>query len=356
MDFRHEPIFDVEELRARVNKKLDKFIERQRPILVAVSADLDPVLSATRSILAGGKRLRPVFAYWGWRGAGGADGEKVIAAVTSLEFLQACALVHDDVMDGSDTRRGQPSVHRRFATLHRDASWAGSPDTFGQGAAILLGDLALTWADEMLFQSGLSDESLLRAKPVYDRMRTELMAGQYLDLLEQARGGGSVDRALLVARYKAAKYTVEGPLKLGGTLAGASRELLDTYSAYGLPLGEAFQLRDDVLGVLGDPDVTGKPAGDDLREGKRTVLIAIAAERATPAQASLIQQHLGDPDLSGEGVDLLREVLTETGSFDHVEVLIASRTEQAVSALSRIEEPTRSALADLALAATTRRV
>jgi len=356
MDSPRQPGLDVEELRERINQQLDGFVERQRPVLDAVSVDLDPVLSATRAILTGGKRLRPVFAYWGWRGAGGADGEEVIAAVTSLELLQACALVHDDVMDGSDTRRGQPSIHRRFATLHRDASWAGSPDTFGQGAAILLGDLALTWADEMLFQSGLSDESLLRAKPVYDRMRTELMAGQYLDLLEQARGGGSVDRALMVARYKAAKYTIEGPLKLGGTLAGATRELLDVYSEYGLPLGEAFQLRDDVLGVLGDPEVTGKPAGDDLREGKRTVLIAIAEERATAAQGSLIHQHLGDPNLTGEGVDLLREVLTETGSFDHVEALIASRTEQAVSALSPIDEPTRSALADLALAATTRRV
>ncbi len=356
MDSPRQPVFDVEELRARVNKELDAFIERQRPILDAVSEDLDPVLSATRSILTGGKRLRPVFAYWGWRGAGGLDSEEIIAAVTSLELLQACALVHDDVMDGSDTRRGQPSVHRRFATLHRDASWTGSPDSFGSGAAILLGDLALTWADELLFQSGLSNESLLRAKPVYDRMRTELMAGQYLDLLEQARGGGSVDRALLVARYKAAKYTIEGPLQLGGTLAGASRLLLDAYSAYGLPLGEAFQLRDDVLGVLGDPDITGKPAGDDLREGKRTVLIAIAEERATPAQQSLIRQHLGDPDLTGEGVDLLREVLTDTGSFDHVEDLIAVLAEQAVTALSQIDEPTRSVLADLALAATTRRV
>jgi len=259
------------------------------------------------------------------------------------------------VMDGSDTRRGQPSVHRRFALIHEKASWSGSANAFGEGAAILLGDLALTWADEMLFLSGLPDVALLHAKPTYDRMRIELMAGQYLDLLEQARGGGSVERALRVARYKAAKYTVEGPLHLGGSLAGAPPNLLASYSAYGLPLGEAFQLRDDLLGVFGDPEVTGKPAGDDLREGKRTVLIALAEERATGAQRSLIRRHLGDPSLTAAGVADLREVLSDTGALAHVERLIATLTETAVEALSDIRDPARSVLADLALAATTRR-
>ncbi|MGB2839417.1 MAG: polyprenyl synthetase family protein, partial [Actinomycetes bacterium] len=212
---------DAEDLRIRVHKELETFLETQQPVLDAVGDELLPILDAARSLLAGGKRLRPAFAYWGWRGAGGDDCPEIVRAVAALEFLQACALIHDDVMDDSDTRRGQPSAHRKFAGLHRTAQWSGSPDSFGTGAAILLGDLTLTWADEMLFSSPLPQEALVRAKPVYDRMRTELMAGQYLDLLEQARGGGSVERALRVARYKAAKYTVEGPLHLGATLAGA---------------------------------------------------------------------------------------------------------------------------------------
>ena len=284
-----------------MQKHLDDFLGKQQPVLDEVSDDLEPLLDALTSLLAGGKRLRPAFCYWGWRGAGGGDTEEAVRAATSLELLQACALVHDDVMDGSDTRRGQPSAHRRFAALHRGSSWLGSPEAFGTGAAILLGDLCLAWSDELLFDSGLPSEALLRAKPVYDVMRTELMAGQYLDLLEQARGGGSVERALRVVRYKAAKYTIERPLHLGGTLAGAGPELLDVYTAYGLPLGEAFQLRDDVLGVFGDPAETGKPAGDDLREGKRTVLIATAVERATPAQAAQLRRHLGDPGLTARG-------------------------------------------------------
>jgi geranylgeranyl diphosphate synthase type I len=354
MTTEHPSPLDVEDLRGRVNKVLDGFVERQQPVLDAVSEDLDPIVQSARSILAGGKRLRPAFAYWGWRAAGGTDSEEIVTAVTSLELLQACALIHDDVMDGSDTRRGQPSVHRRFATMHRGAQWFGSPDGFGTGAAILLGDLALTWADELLFASGLPGDSLLRAKPVYDRMRTELMAGQYLDLLEQARGGGSVERALRVARYKAAKYTVEGPLHLGGTLAGADERLLHTFTAFGLPLGEAFQLRDDLLGVFGDTRSTGKPAGDDLREGKRTVLIAYAAERATPAQRDVLRRHLGDPHLSEDGVAALREVIVDTHAHTEVEQLICTLTETATTALAGVNEPAGSVLTDLAHAATSR--
>ncbi len=353
MALQHSPL-DVEDLRVRVHKELEAFLETQQPVLDAVADELLPILDAARSLLAGGKRLRPAFAYWGWRGAGGDDTPEVVRAVASLEFLQACALIHDDVMDDSDTRRGQPSAHRKFAGLHRTAQWNGSPDAFGTGAAILLGDLALTWADEMLFSSPLPQEALVRAKPVYDRMRTELMAGQYLDLLEQARGGGSVDRALRVARYKAAKYTVEGPLHLGAALAGAPRELLDRYSAYGIPLGEAFQLRDDVLGVFGDPAITGKPAGDDLREGKRTVLIAVTAERSSPAQLALLHRHLGDPHLSPEGVDDLRSLINETGALTYVEDLIATLVDESQQALGSLAQPAHGVLDDLTLAATKR--
>jgi geranylgeranyl diphosphate synthase, type I len=345
---------DAEDLRVRVHKELEVFLESQQPVLDAVSDELLPILDAARLLLSGGKRLRPAFAYWAWRGAGGDDCPEIIRAVAALEFLQACALVHDDVMDDSDTRRGHPSAHRAFASLHRSAQWSGSPESFGVGAAILLGDLTLSWADEMLFTAALPRESLERAKPVYDRMRTELMAGQYLDLLEQARGGGSVERALRVARYKAAKYTVEGPLHLGATLAGGSPELLATYSSYGIPLGEAFQLRDDVLGVFGDPAVTGKPAGDDLREGKRTVLVAVAEERSSPAQRNVLHQHLGDPHLTAEGVDALRGLIEETGALTFVEDLIGELVAEAHAALQGIPEPAHDVLSALTFAATRR--
>jgi geranylgeranyl diphosphate synthase type I len=355
-----EPVspLDAEDLRVRVQKALDDFLGRQAPGLDAISVELAPFTEAITDLLRGGKRLRAAFAYWGWRGAGGADCEPAVAAATALELLHACALVHDDVMDASDTRRGMPAVHRRFAGLHRSNGWVGSPESFGTGAAILLGDLCLSWADEALLSCGLGPEAILRAMPVYDRMRTELMTGQYLDLLEQARGGGSVSRAMNVVRFKSAKYTVERPLHVGGLLAGADPALLDTFSRYGIPLGEAFQLRDDVLGVFGDPERTGKPAGDDLREGKRTVLVATAHEHASPAQAALLRRHLGDPDLDDEGVAALREVITDTGALAGSEVLIGALTQEAVGALdgADLAPEARTVLVDLAHAATTRTV
>jgi geranylgeranyl diphosphate synthase type I len=349
---------DAEDLRVRVQKRLDDFMGAQVPLLDEVSPDLAPLAEALTDLIRGGKRLRPAFLYWGWRGAGGSDCEEAVTAATALELLQACALIHDDVMDGSDTRRGLPAAHRRFATLHRGNEWLGSSEAFGVGAAILLGDLCLSWADEMLMSCGLPPRSVMRAKPVYDVMRTELMAGQYLDLLEQARGGGSEARAMRVVRYKSAKYTIERPLHIGAALADAPQETFVAYSGYGLPLGEAFQLRDDVLGVFGDPSQTGKPAGDDLREGKRTVLVAAAVEAASPAQAALLRRHLGDPALDADGVALLREVITETGALGHVERLIDALTDQCFGALERadIDDDARDVLRGLAHAATSRSV
>ena len=348
---------DRHDLRTRVSAALRAHLHRQRGRLALVGPELGPVADALADFLDGGKRLRPAFAYWGYRATGGADSEALIRAVGALELVQACALIHDDVMDGSDTRRGKPAVHRRFAALHAAEKWGGSADGFGTAAAILLGDTCLIWADEMLDRSGLPGDALERARPVWDEMRTEIMAGQYLDVLGQAQGGHSVERALRVVRYKAAKYTVERPLHLGAAMAGAAAGKLEALSRYGLPIGEAFQLRDDILGVFGDPDETGKPAGDDLREGKRTLLLAYAAERATPAQEALLDQHLGDPTLSADGVEALRGILVETGALARTEERIDHLTRRALDALETtpMQAEASEALAELAGAATTRR-
>ncbi|WP_196791056.1 polyprenyl synthetase family protein [Motilibacter aurantiacus] len=349
-------------MRTRVGVALTSFFDAQAECLDEVGADLAPVLGAARGFLETGKRLRPAFAYWGWRGAGGPDGDAIVAAASSLELLHACALIHDDVMDDSDTRRGQPSVHKRFAAEHGAAGWHGTPDGFGLASAVLLGDMCLVWADQMLWTSGLGQEAVQRAQPLYDRMRIQLMAGQYLDVLEQARGSQSVESSLRVARFKSAKYTVEGPLLLGAALAGAGQATMAAYTAYGVPIGEAFQLRDDVLGVFGDPAETGKPAGDDLREGKRTVLVAEAVAQATPGQRALVERLLGDPELDAAGVTALREVIVDTGALARTEQLIAERRDTALAALGTAEEsgliarPAARVLRDLAVAATARRV
>jgi geranylgeranyl diphosphate synthase type I len=349
-------VADRADLRRRVADALTVFLDRQDARLVAVGNETGELVRAVRELLGGGKRLRPAFGYWGWRGAGMPDDDRVVTAVAALELFQACALIHDDVMDRSETRRGQPAAHRRFGRLHGSAGWRGDGDSFGTGAAILLGDLCLAWTDEMFFGSGLEPARLDRARPLFDEMRTELMGGQYLDLLEQAMGGGSVVRARRVIQYKSARYSVLRPLQLGAALAGAQRPLLAGYEAYGLPLGEAFQLRDDVLGVFGDPAETGKPAGDDLREGKRTVLVALASQSSSAAQAQLLERHLGDPGLDEAGVAALREVIVATGALAEVERMIRSCTEQAVAALaaSPVDPCAEVALHELATAATVR--
>ncbi|RKS74085.1 geranylgeranyl diphosphate synthase type I [Motilibacter peucedani] len=354
---------DVDDLRARVGKALAAFLDGQAPSLDAVGPELTPALSAAQDfLLEGGKRLRPAFAYWGWRGAGGSDCDEVVAAASSLELLHACALIHDDLMDGSDTRRGNPSVHRRFAAMHRGERWHGAPESFGLSAAVLLGDMCLVWADAMLWGSGLDPAALVRAQPVYDAMRIELMAGQYLDVLEQAVGSSSVERSLRVARYKSAKYTIERPLHLGATLAGAGPATVQAYTDYGVGLGEAFQLRDDVLGVFGDPSETGKPAGDDLREGKRTVLVAEALTQATPAQSAAVSRLLGDPRLDAAGVSTLREVIVDTGALDATERRITASLDAALGALDAaaadgcIDGEAAGVLRELAVAATARSV
>ncbi|HST65436.1 MAG TPA: polyprenyl synthetase family protein, partial [Mycobacteriales bacterium] len=322
-----------EDLRARVWAALETFLDRQDARLLAVGYETGELVRAVRELLLGGKRLRPAFGYWGWRGVGMPDDDRMVTAASALELFQACALIHDDVMDRSDTRRGRPAAHKRFGTLHGESGWHGDGDAFGTAAAILAGDLCLAWTDEMFFGCGLEPDRLLRARPLFDEMRTELMGGQYLDLLEQATGGGSVPRARRVIQFKSARYSVLRPLQLGAVLAGADRSMLDAYESYGMPLGEAFQLRDDVLGVFGDPARTGKPAGDDLRECKPTVLVALARQASSAAQGQVLARHLGDPQLDPAGVAALSEVIVATGALAEVERMIAGCTEQSLAAL-----------------------
>jgi geranylgeranyl diphosphate synthase type I len=344
-------------VRDRVEKALAAFLDEQRTLLVGIDPALADVVDTIQSfVLGGGKRLRPAFAYWGYRGAGGADSDEVMAAVAALEFVQASALIHDDVMDASDTRRGEPAVHRRFERMHIEHDWDGDASAFGAGAAILLGDLCLTWSDELLRRSGLAVPALLRARPVFDLMRTEVIAGQYLDVHAQATADSSLQRASTVATYKSAKYTVERPLLLGAAIADARPEIKAAYSAYGLPLGEAFQLRDDILGVFGDPSQTGKPAGDDLREGKRTYLIAAAFAAADKKTKSRLRAGLGNPDLNAAGVTRLRNIIINTGALDRTEQRITKLTQASLAAVRRVRLAggARKMLTELAKAATHR--
>jgi geranylgeranyl diphosphate synthase type I len=312
-----------------VEARLRELLAAERARWVAVDPDLAAPLDVlVRFVLVGGKRLRPAFCHWAFVGAGGrGDDPAVVDAGAAFELLHAFALVHDDVMDGSATRRGERTVHVEFDAAHAAATWRGESRRYGEGVAILVGDLAEVFADRLM------TGARAQAFSVWNELKIELNVGQYLDVLGTARGGTDLATARRIARYKSGKYTIERPLHVGAALTGRLDELAPALSAYGAPLGEAFQLRDDILGSFGDSARTGKPVGDDLREGKPTPMLAIATERAGAADAECLAM-VGRPDLSDDDVTAIQQVLVRTGARDEVEATIASLTEEAISALA----------------------
>jgi geranylgeranyl diphosphate synthase type I len=284
--------------------------------------------------------------------------DEVLLLFSALELLHACALVHDDVIDESSTRRGKPTTHVRFATLHRERGWRGSADQFGMSAAILLGDLALAWADDIVLGLDLPVEAVRRVRPVWTEIRTEVLGGQYLDIVAEASAADTIASAMNVDTYKTAHYTVSRPLQLGAAVAADRPDVQAIFDRLGTDLGVAFQLRDDVLGVFGDPAVTGKPSGDDLRSGKRTVLLAEAmelADKSDPAAARLLRGSIGG-ELTDAQVDELRAVIESVGALAAAERRIAALTRRALDTLAAapVNASAKAGLAELAKLATDR--
>ncbi|MGC5051233.1 polyprenyl synthetase family protein [Micromonospora sp. DT48] len=344
-----------------VDTTLAEFLDAEVDALTAIDPAMGGFAATARDcVLSGGKRVRPTFAYWGWRGAVGGNTPvtPVLPALATLELLHTFALVHDDVMDASATRRGRPTAHVAVAAQHAAAGRSGDSGRFGEAVAVLIGDLCMVWADQLMALADLPADRLLQVRRGYDRMRVETVAGQYLDVLgETDPESWSVDRALRVARYKTASYTVQRPLLFGASLAGVDPDgpLATAYTRYGLAVGEAFQLCDDLLGVFGDPTTTGKPAGDDLRTGKPTALLVLARELATPAQLRALDdtdRHAAEPEIAR-----LAEVVVDTGAVRRIERMIDERVEEALAALDTVavDETARTALVGLAIAATHRR-
>lgn len=314
---------------ARVDARIDRLLRAERVRWAQLDPDLtEPLEAIEQLVLAGGKRLRPAFCHWAYVAAGGGpDDPIVVDAGAALELLHTFALIHDDIMDGSSRRRGMLTVHRSFEARHAAAEWRGESRRFGEGVAILVGDLAFVYADVLLAGAPRA------AVDVFTDLRLEVNVGQYLDLLGTVQGEVGIDKARRICRYKSGSYTVERPLHLGAALAGRLDELGPALSAYGRPLGEAFQLRDDLLGAFGDSLLTGKPVGDDLREGKPTPLYAYAVASADGAAAKLLADRFGAPDLTTQEVSELQGIFEGTGARHQVECTIVDRVEEALAAL-----------------------
>ena len=319
-------------LAERVTRRLDEFLTAERQRWSEFDDELaHPIDEIRRLVLSGGKRLRPAFCHWGYVGAGGGDDDRIdVDAGAAFELMHAFALFHDDVMDDADSRRGQITTHTLSAEQHREAGWAGESRRFGEGVAILVGDLAFVYADQLL------EEASPAAARVWNELRIELNIGQYLDILGGVSRTRDVVKSERICRYKSGKYTIERPLHLGAVLAAPERadELLPHLSAYGLPLGDAFQMRDDVMGAFGDEALTGKPVGGDLIEGKPTPLLARATRRANAAQREVLEL-VGDPTMDPETVARIQGVIVETGGLDELESHISQLTESAVTSLDQ---------------------
>ncbi|MEU3555035.1 polyprenyl synthetase family protein [Streptomyces fragilis] len=321
----------VRAVEAELADVLDDALARARDTDPVYARDVADRLAAF--VRRGGRRMRAAFAWCGWQAAGGTgDPAPVLRTGAALELLQACALVHDDVMDGSALRRGAPALHVEFAELHRATTPGGDGTAFALSAAVLAGDLALTWADDLMADTALDSPHGRRLLREWRAMRGEMVAGQYRDLHAQATGASGMDEAMTVATLKSALYTVERPLALGATLAGAGADATEALRRAGRSAGLAFQLRDDLLGAFGDPALTGKPADDDLRTRKLTCLLAAGVRLAeatgdTEAAAALA---VGAPTGTEQDLRRMRAALTRTGARKAVESRIGELAEDAL--------------------------
>jgi geranylgeranyl diphosphate synthase type I len=340
-----DPLAD--EFQNGVGETIAALLRRKRLELAPLGTEFELLLDIAEKLLAGGKRLRPAFCTWGYLAFhGGLDApDWLVTTSASLDVLHASALVHDDVMDLSDTRRGWPTAHRQLRDLHARRGWDGDSEAFGRNGAILLGNLLWSWSAELANQVDLADGLGRAARAILDRLRTQVNAGQYLDIVTEAersqllrRGPDAIrERVEQVVEYKTARYTIVQPLQLGATLAGAPADAMGALADFGSALGRAFQFRDDVLGVFGDESVTGKPIGDDLSQGKLTAIVADTIALADSGGAARLESLLGRPDLSPSQIEDLRDVIRGSGALASIEARISDAHARALTALETLE-------------------
>ncbi|MGI9019062.1 MAG: polyprenyl synthetase family protein [Euzebya sp.] len=333
----------------RVDSLLDAFLDERAAELAALDDALVPVADAvTALVAAGGKRLRPAFVWWGYRAATDEADPEVLKPAGASELLHTFALIHDDIMDRSPTRRGLPAVHTALGAHHRQSGLEGDPDWFGVGGGILAGDMVFVWADILFEAARLETQAKTRARTVFALLRTEVMAGQYLDLRLSGLPQATDADSLRVSLLKSGRYTVTRPLQMGAALGPTDAPLDAALTTFGDAIGVAFQLRDDILGLTGDPEATGKGALEDVREGKRTLLMLRARDLAEQTQRKVLQDVLGDPAASQADVDAVRQIVTDTGALADVERRVSTLRAEAEQAIAGLPDPGHSALLELA--------
>jgi geranylgeranyl diphosphate synthase, type I len=338
------------DLGERIEIALTKSLERFGSTCCRVVSETEDLVTVARKLASsGGKRIRARFVYWGWRAAGRPDCDEVLELAVAIEVFHLSALVHDDLMDMSDSRRGVPSAHRQLTATHRSLGWRGDADHFGMSAGVLLGDALMVWADALINTASPVAADPMRFRRAYDDMRLELIGGQYLDITADCVDRRSLTEALWSARLKSGNYTIAQPLRLGAIAGGADEQVVDGLGELGAIVGEAFQIQDDILGVFGTGESTGKPVGDDLRQGKRTALVALALVQAAPTAVRTLLELLGDPDLTADQISTAQSIIVDSGALEAARALISDRLDRARRSLAAmpIDTPVKQSLADL---------
>jgi geranylgeranyl diphosphate synthase type I len=343
---------DQRAFKGRIDTLLDDFVRDETTHLTEIHGDLAPVAEALRRTVAGGKRLRSAFCHLGWLSCGQPENDGLLRAAAAMELVHAAALVHDDIIDSSHTRRGAPTAH---IALRAAVPEGATRDPAAVGLAIMVGNLLLSWAGQMFLSCGLPRAFLSRTTPLWGLLAREIVAGECLEIMRTGRAPVAAG-SLEIIRFKTAKYTVERPLQIGLTLGGGPPRLLKTFTAYGVPMGEAFQLRDDLLGVFGDPRRTGKSSLDDIAGNKPTALVAVALAEAQGDDREEMRRRLGGSDLGATDLDTIREIIERVGARARIEAMIEERAASARAALTgaRLPSPVAEALDDLASSLTNR--
>jgi len=358
-EYRRRPVAGVpvhwrDDVRVAVRAHLSEFVAGEcRADLGAARVDVAGQIMS--GFVDGGKCVRSTFMYLGWLCGAGHD-DSALRASASLELFHAFALMQDDVMDESALRRGRPAAHVVFSRWHRDRALTGASDRFGESAAVLLGDLCLVWAGKMLRESGIGADALARVWPRYDDMRIELAIGQFADLVNDAQAFPTLDEVLDVLRRKSGNYTVRRPLEIGGAMSGCPPEVIRALGDYGAAIGEAFQLRDDLLGVFGSPTLTGKSVSTDLAAQKATSVVVAAHQLADSALRRQLSELMSTPNLRPADTERWRTLINASGAAQWIEELIVERLNSAMSSLDavKIPETARVALDDMAVICTER--
>lgn len=325
-----------ERLDEKIGAYFDTAIERadKEDRLVA-----DALRYSRKLMLSGGKRLRAAFMYYGYISANGKEEEKILDAAISIEFIHAFLLMHDDIIDRDDLRHGVTTLHRYYADMGKRFFPHKDTEHFGNSMAIIVGDMLGAFGNDIIFRSDFSNDLKFQALSKLQDIVSYTVIGQARDVYMEYQGEATEEEILAMYRNKTAKYTVEGPLHLGGILAGASQALLDGLTAYAIPLGIAFQIQDDILGLYGSAERIGKPVGSDIQEGKITLLVSRALRNSTREQQTRIKAllALGERFTTRDGEEFC-ELIRMTGALAETQELAQEYISEGKRSLENIRE------------------